>query len=313
MSRISATLALLNEVTAALLVPKGESYTYTVPAFDAGTVVVEENIEGIEWTPRVTVAAAGGTATLANNRQSSVRVRLRSGPDYEDAGGPAVLIDGVAGDLILKEWKNGEGEVVAQITDQGVRAKAFLAIDPLAGGDSQPTLEAIAGLTVEYQDSGPYKRTILRLVDVPVAAVSVTTGRGVGGTKLMTLPTAMQNFLGCTAALTFRIAAAKQADFTDSAPAGAVGIGTLAPANADALGTDATDDDFATAVALSGVAAYAGTGALKISEAARVLNGTVTPIPVFLNQAIDAAEIDDDVTTEILWSGTVIFTWLALS
>jgi hypothetical protein len=312
MSRKTGTLALAEDLVGVLYVPKGEQYTYTVPAFDEGTVLVEESENGIEFAIAVTVAAAGATATRRNSRNGPIRVRLRAGEDYVDAGGTAVQLDDVAGDSVRESWQNGQGETVAQVTDEGFRARAVRIIDELGVADTDPTIEAIAGLTVEHRDFGPLRRTVLRLSDVPVSCVSVTTGRGVGGTKLMTLPQSMQNFLGCTADLTVRVAAAEQADLTDGTPEGDVGIGTLAPANADALGTDATDDDFATAQPFT-MADFAGPADLPVSEAARVLNGNAAGIPVFLNAAIDAADIDDGATAIILFSGTVVFTWIPLA
>jgi hypothetical protein len=154
------------------------------------------------------------------------------------------------------------------------------------------------------------KTVKLTLVDLPVPIVSVTTGNGVGGARLYKFPAGFIKRLGCRARLTFSIAAAEQGDFTDGTPDGDVGIGTAVPADADALGTDATDDDWGTATPIA-FAAFAITTPVAVpSEADGVHDGSSTPVEVFLNMLIDAADIDDDATTEILVSGTVWLSWL---
>ena len=171
-----------------------------------------------------------------------------------------------------------------------------------AGTPSVPTC------SVEEVGDGVLKKTILRLASVPVTVISVTTGSGVGGTELYGFPLGQINMLGCVSSLSCVIAAADQADFTDATPAGDIAIGSLAPANADALGTDATDDDFATAVALT-MAAYSSSSQL-VSEPALLMDGTTTAKNLFVNLLIDAADIDDDVTSTVYVSGTVVVTWL---
>jgi len=107
-----------------------------------------------------------------------------------------------------------------------------------AGRAEAPTV------TAEEQGDGVLHKTILRLTNTPITVISVTTGAGVGGTKIYDFPQGRLNILGTMADLSFVIAEGDQADFTDATPEGDVGVGTVAPANADGLGTDATDDDF---------------------------------------------------------------------
>lgn len=172
-------------------------------------------------------------------------------------------------------------------------------------------LEAVTGLSVENHGAGPFCRTVFTLVDMPISVVSVTTGNGVGGTQLYTFPAGRIIHFGSMANLSVRVATAKQADFTDATPEGDLGLGTLAPANADALGTDATDDNFATAAGFT-MSSYADTSVVLPSEATAHYDGTGTAIPLFLNALVDAADIDNDVTTEILVSGTITVTWTNL-
>lgn len=162
---------------------------------------------------------------------------------------------------------------------------------------------------VEYGNSdGVTHKTVLTLANTPLPIVSVTTGNGVGGVKLYTMPVGWIKFLGATSNLSLSIAAGKQADFTDATPEGDLGVGTVAPANADALGTDATDDNICTAAAFT-CSSYADTSIVLPPEADLLVNGTSTAVDVYLNGLVDAADIDDDVTTEVLVSGTITFFW----
>jgi hypothetical protein len=164
--------------------------------------------------------------------------------------------------------------------------------------------------TAEEVGDGHLNKTVLRLTSVPVTVISVTTGAGVGGTELYGFPEGEINMLGCIADLSCVIAADDQADFTDATPAGDIAVGTLAPANADGLGTDSTDDDFATAVALT-MAAYSSSSQL-VSDPASIMDGSSTAKNLFVNLLIDAADIDDGTTSTVYVSGVVVVTWLNL-
>lgn len=171
-------------------------------------------------------------------------------------------------------------------------------------------IPSVSTVTAEEQGDGILHKTILRLESVPVSVVSVTTGAGVGGTKIYDFPQGRLNVLGTMADLTAVIASGDQADFTDATPEGDIGIGTVAPANADALGTDATDDDLATATAMT-MAAYSDDVQCP-SEAALQFDGTTTAKDLFVNMLVDAADIDDDTTSTVYVSGVVVITWTNL-
>jgi hypothetical protein len=113
---------------------------------------------------------------------------------------------------------------------------------------------------------------------------------------------------GAVGELTWAIPAADQADYTDATPEGQMGIGTLAPANADALGTDATDDNLGTAADITG-ADFAGAVNLA-PEAPLAFDGSATAQNIVLTGLIDAADIDNDVSTTIEVSGTVKLPYL---
>ena len=174
------------------------------------------------------------------------------------------------------------------------------------GGAGTP----VANVTAEELGDGVVHKTLLRVANLPITVISVTTGAGVGGSKVYDFPEGQLNVLGTVADLALVIAAGDQADFTDATPAGDIGVGTVAPANADALGTDATDDNFSTAVALT-MAAYSSSSQL-VSEAALIHDGSSTAIDMLINVLIDAADIDDGTTSTVYVSGTVLIHWMNL-
>ena len=182
-----------------------------------------------------------------------------------------------------------------------------ITIAELHGLNQGTVNDALAGLSETYL--GGVVTTKLTLSSFPVPVVSVSTGNGVGGALLYTFPTGFIKRLGCRAELSIAIATANQADFTDGTPEGDLGIGTLAPANADALGTDATDDDWGTATAFT-MSSFAVSSVTIPTEADGVHDGSSTPVPLYLNALVDAADIDDDTTSQLDVSGTIWFSWL---
>jgi hypothetical protein len=153
-------------------------------------------------------------------------------------------------------------------------------------------------------------KTVLDLGSTPLSVTSITTGAGVGGVKIYDFPQGRILVLGCMADLILTIDAADQADFTDATPEGDIGIGSVTPANADALGTDATDDDFATATAFT-MSAYTASPQVP-SEASLQFDGTSTALDMFVTLLVDAADIDDGVTSTVYVSGKVVFHWINL-
>lgn len=169
-----------------------------------------------------------------------------------------------------------------------------------------------SGTTVNVVEQGNevIHKTILKLESTPITVISVGAAAGVGGTKVYDFPQGRLLVLGTMTDLQVNVATADEADFTDGTPEGDLGVGTLAPANADGLGTDATDDNFSTANSFT-MANYAGSSSLA-SEAALQHDGTSTAIDMLVNALVDAADIDNDVTTTIYVSGTIIITWTNL-
>lgn len=192
--------------------------------------------------------------------------------------------------------------------------------EDVIGVDVQDSAERIReggaknGSTVTVKETfvGPYRQTILTLVNTPVAITSTTTANGFGGVKVYDFPAGHINVLGTVGDLSISVASAEQANFTDNAPEGDIGIGSVIIANADAMGTDATDDDYATATAFAMTAFTDASVTLPPDAASYKLDGTGTAKDVNVNVLVDAADIDDDASTEVLVSGTIRICWLAL-
>lgn len=166
-------------------------------------------------------------------------------------------------------------------------------------------------VSVVERGNGIVHQTVLTLASTPCPQVSVTTGAGVGGIKVYDAPEGHWRLLGATASLSLAIASAKEADFTDNTPEGDYGVGTVSMANADAFGTDATDDDICTGTTFT-MTAFAQAAQGLAPEAAANFDGTSTAKDIFVNILTDAADIDDDTTSEIEVSGTITLTWINL-
>src|SRR5690606_36434790 len=146
-------------------------------------------------------------------------------------------------------------------------------------------------VSVVEKGDGVLHQTILTLTNTPVAIAAVTTGNGVGGTKVYDFPAGHINVLGTVGNLSISVAADEQENFTDNAPEGDIGIGSAAPANADALGTDATDDDYGTATAFTMASFVDSSVTVPPDSAAYKLDGTGTAKDVYVNVLVDAADI----------------------
>lgn len=166
-----------------------------------------------------------------------------------------------------------------------------------------------ATVSVVEEGDGINHKTVFTLTATPLEVISVTTGNGVGGIKIYDMPEGYIKITGCTADISLGVTT--QADYTDSTPEGQLAVGTLAPANADALGTDATDDNIATATDFT-MTAFVDASVNLPPEADLLFDGTATAMDVIVNGLVDAADIDDDTTTNLEVTGTITLTWVNL-
>lgn len=220
------------------------------------------------------------------------------------------LVKGLgAGDMEMPkdfELTDSSGTTTFKITQAGVMSSTS-AMETTAG------VGAKNGATVAVQEKGDgvIHQTVLTLSSTPCPIVSVTTGAGVGGIKVYDAPEGHWRLIGATASLSLLVASAKEADYTDNTPEGDYGVGTVTMANADAMGTDATDDDICTATTFT-MTAFAQAAKGLAPEAAANFDGTSTAKDIVVNCLVDAADIDDDTTSEIEVSGTITLTWINL-
>jgi hypothetical protein len=165
-----------------------------------------------------------------------------------------------------------------------------------------------AGVTVTEMGTDAMRRTRLTLVDVPCPMTSITTGNGIGGVDVYDFPEGFLQILGTVADLGISVDTGNQADFTDGTPEGDIGIGSVIIVDPTAFSTDAEDDDFAAGVALV-MSAFDSPSNPMGTQASQLADGSTTPVTLNVNALIDAADIDDGVTSEVLINGTIDVVW----
>ena len=254
-----------------LLVRKGEEFDYSVVGTFVGTYILESSNDASNYS-QVATGTASGNGSVKNETNGDLRYRFRCSA-YTSGTLKTSLINVEESSLSGLGSKNGANVRVLEYGDKGIHRSEFT------------------------------------FSNMPVSVVSVTTGAGVGGTKFYDFPEGSIRILGCVAELSLGVDV--QGDFTDGTPEGDVGVGTVAPANADALGTDATDDNLGTATAFT-MSAYADADINIPSEAALNIDGTTTPVDAYVNILVDAGDIDDSTTTDVFVSGSLVITWANL-
>lgn len=173
------------------------------------------------------------------------------------------------------------------------------------------SIESVSGLTMTAKGCGILNQVELTLDSVSVAITSTSTANGFGGIKLYNYPSSHLYTLGAVCELSISIPSADQADYTDATPEGDLGLGTVIIANADAMGTDATDDNIATANSFT-MAAYADALVPLEPEGVGYADNVAGTRAANLNVLVDAADIDNDVATTVEVSGTIIINYIAL-
>jgi len=278
-------------------IKKGDGFKYSVDLsedFD-GICKFVRTINGGQSYEVISYISSDVTDVLVSDGEGSYAIQVDYDPEETSLTGTATFsFSGEA--LSLEKWINNNGEIVFEIDEDGVSESRVS-----KGVGSVST----AGITVKEYGSESLHKTVLTLNNVALPVVSVADGRGVGGVKIYDFPSGYINNFGCISSLS--IGVGDEDDFTDATPEGDIGVGTVLPANADALGTDATDDNFGTATAFT-MDAYAASANIP-PEALAVFDGTSSAISIFLNAAVDAADIDDDVTANLIVSGTITINW----
>jgi hypothetical protein len=322
MATVSKTFTVANTSSATLLLGANEAANIVITRTGSGSFAVklyEQDGAAFKLHQSFTADTAGTKFNNPNDRPIYLLLTCTS-----MAGGDSIAttLADVAGESIggLFPIVNDLGVTVLDVSDDGIETPLITATDAaisalavtgnLTTGSGVGTKNGATVTVVELGDGAVHK-SVFTLASTPLPIVSVTTGAGVGGIKIYDFPQGRICVLGTMANLSLVVGAAKQADFTDNTPEGDIGVGTVAPANADALGDDATDDDFATATAFA-MTAFADTSVQCPSEALLQHDGTGTAKSIIVTGLVDAADIDNDVTTELEVSGTITVVWANL-
>jgi len=156
---------------------------------------------------------------------------------------------------------------------------------------------------------GSIKRTTLTFTNLAVALVDEAGVVAYLGKKIYDFPEGAILLLGATADLAITKSSAGVNDDWD----GDFGIGTVTASNNATLATTEQNLIPTTATPQATSGATTAKGVSTSTEAAKVLDGTTTPIDAFLNVLIDDA--DHDVTgtpCNLIFNGTVTLHWVNL-
>jgi len=276
-----------------LTLPQGYSLSYSTDAVSSGHIAQIDT----QGTPTsFTAVAVSSTGSIGPfNDVRTYRVT-------SDKGTISYTIDPTAFD-----------ESTSNITITGGTisgATITLTTNPLTSVNVG-TAEELAGLEVDNTGNGIINQAVLTLTNIPVQVVSVSTGAGVGGTLLWAWPAQHLYVLGACASLSLSIAEAEEENFTDGTPEGQLAIGSAAPVDADALGTDNPDDDYGVAVDFT-MTDYVDSNIAVEPAGVLYLDNVGGTGGVYVNVYVDAGDIDNDVTTEVLVSGTIKLTYINL-
>lgn len=165
---------------------------------------------------------------------------------------------------------------------------------------------SVAGVQISDSASPGLFRTVITLTDADVPMVDAAGVVAYGSIKLLDLPAGAVVFMGAVADLDLTKSSAGVNDTWD----GDIGVGTVAASNNATLAT--TEQNIIPTTATPQAVAGVTTGdCLSTStEAATVIDGTTTPVDVYLNILVDDA--DHDVTTtpcNLIANGTITITW----
>lgn len=171
------------------------------------------------------------------------------------------------------------------------------------------TVGSSTTMTAREVGSGPIHRTEITLSSAVITLADDAGVIGYGGVKIYDFPEGVINWLGATVNVTAtRTAAGVNADWDGDFALGTATAGTgntLTSTEADLMASTATVQ------AVSGVGVAKGHTATAAAQL--VFDGTGTAKDVFLNFIIDDTDHNIGGTpTNLLVTGTVIFTWINL-
>lgn len=231
--------------------------------------------------------------------------------------------DTAAVDVIIKMVVDGTGYVKVNATIPVAGTLSWsketgpVILNSLGSTPSDAVGAVVAGIGVVAVESGSgnFRRTVLTLTNTPL---TITNALAYAGLKLHDMPAGRIKFLDCVTSLAFTTTSALAGTLNAEATV-SYGIGS-ATASATTLATTMMDlmpgsgeavKEFTSSETIN-VPSDVVTGFLAAVAAAQlgaILDGTTTPVDIFLNVALaDADEIDGDATLVV--NGTITLTWV---
>ncbi len=172
-----------------------------------------------------------------------------------------------------------------------------------------------AGVTVVEKGNGVIHQTVFTLTAAVIPTTTALDNQpAVGGLKIYDFPAGSILRLGTIADISSTVAAADQSKLADNASEGDIGLGTVIPADTDAFGTDATDDDWGTAEPYVNTA-HVDSDIEVNSEGVGIHVAGGTALDLNLNGSVDTLDITNTggaVAVGLEITGTITITWINL-
>jgi hypothetical protein len=175
--------------------------------------------------------------------------------------------------------------------------------------DLNGAIPAVTGLSVSEDGVGRLKTTTLTFKDVALPLTDVAATVAYSGLKVYDFPETSLLFLGAQS----NLAVTKSSAGVNANWDGDFALGTVTASNNATLASTEQDLIPTTATPQAVAGATTAKGVSTTTEAAKVLNGTGTPVDAYLNFLVDDA--DQDVTTtpcNLIVNGTITLNWLNL-
>lgn len=173
--------------------------------------------------------------------------------------------------------------------------------------DSSHTPGAVSGTGATVSENGgPVHKTTITFTNTPVTMADEAGVVAYGSQLVYTFPAGLINFMGAIADIDLT----KSSAGVDDDWNGDVGVGTAAASNNATLATTEQNLIPTTATPQASSGATTGDGQSTGTEAGTLLDGTSTPVPVYLNLLVDDA--DHDVTStacNLILNGTLTLLW----
>lgn len=278
---VTRSFTAAGQVSLVLRLAPGARATYSITGTFVGTVTVERLSDGLNAalallnsvaaTPQAVDAAAAGVIENATDRAIMVRMSSK--------------LTGVSA------WS---GTAVANLIDV---ASATVA----PGAAQHGTVTAI-----EEGNGGTIKRTVLTFSNLPLTLANAVAAAQGAGRKIYTFPEGIIQILSASG----KVNQTTTSDPTTTLNGGVTcnwGVGSTTQAN-KTLATTEQNIIPTTALTASASQNVAGADSKAFLAAPVTLDGTTTPIDLFLNVGV-LTDTDLDADATVLLNGSITFTW----